>query len=195
MGRLETSVNESEAQPIFQEIQGQIVQLNDMCARLEHQVSREPVNKRRQLKIKVDQLKYDNRGLESSFNAIQMRLANKWRHAHERNELLTQRFRPNETTLNFEDQELLLNDRMKGAHRGVDDLIGNAESVLATLKSQHFNLKGVRKAVHSIGQTLGLSNTTIGLIERRVSEDMTIFIVGCIVVIIFMYSFYCFWTR
>ncbi|CAD5229235.1 unnamed protein product [Bursaphelenchus okinawaensis] len=187
------AANESEAQPMFQEIHGQLQQLHDMCARLERQVSKEPPERRRQLKIKVDQLKYDNRALESSFNAIQMRLANKWRHAHERNELLTQRFRPNETALNFEDQELLLNDRMQGAHRGVDDLISNAEGVLASLKNQHFNLKRVRGAVHSIGQTLGLSNTTLGLIERRVSEDMTIFIIGCICVLVFMYAFYSYW--
>lgn len=105
------------------------------------------------------------------------------------------RFKPNETTLNFEDQELLLNDRMKNAHRGVDDLLGNAESVLEALRSQSLNLKGIRKAVTSIGQTLGLSNTTLSMIERRVSEDKTIFIIGVVFCLVFMYAFYSFWIR
>lgn len=105
------------------------------------------------------------------------------------------RIRPAETAVHLEDQELLYNDRLKGAHRGVDDLLGNAENVLAALKSQHWNLKGIRRTLTGFGQTLGLSQTTLSLIERRVSEDKLVFCVGAVFVLLFMYAFYSFWTR
>ncbi|KHJ93232.1 vesicle transport v-SNARE protein [Oesophagostomum dentatum] len=122
------------------------------------------------------------------------RLTAKWRAASEREELLHQRFRPNEsTTLSLEDQELQMNDRLNSSNRQVDDLISQGVAVLESLRSQHMNLRGVRRKIMDIGSALGLSNTTLQMIDRRVREDWLIFLVGCVVTLIFMYAFYRFW--
>ncbi|VDL83334.1 unnamed protein product [Nippostrongylus brasiliensis] len=66
-------------------------------------------------------------------------------------------------------------------------------AVLDSLRSQHMSLRGVRRKIMDIGSALGLSNTTLQMIDRRVREDWLVFVVGCIVTLIFMYTFYRFW--
>lgn len=146
------------------------------------------------MRIKVDQLKTDSQNVHYAISAIFTRLSVKWRAASEREELLHQRFRPNEsTTLSMEDHELQMNDRLSSSNRQVDDLIGQGVAVLESLRSQHMNLRGVRRKILDVGAALGLSNTTLQMIDRRVREDWLVFLVGCIVCLIFMYAFYRFW--
>ncbi|KAI6170930.1 hypothetical protein M3Y97_01105800 [Aphelenchoides bicaudatus] len=193
LGRLEQAPNEQFAQPILQEIYQQINEINENCKKIEIFVQKESVTKRKALKHRADQLKYDSNHLNSSLNALQVRLHDRWRRAAEREELLHQRFRPNETSVNFGDQELLINDKVRSANRGVDDLIAHGTAVLDSLKLQGANLSSVKQKIFDIGQTLGISNTTLRMIERRVGEDWILFCIGCVVVLIFMYCFYRFW--
>lgn len=93
----------------------------------------------------------------------------------------------------MEDHELQMNDRLSSSNRQVDDLIGQGVAVLESLRSQHMNLRGVRRKILDVGAALGLSNTTLQMIDRRVREDWLVFLVGCIVCLIFMYAFYRFW--
>lgn len=69
--------------------------------------------------------------------------------------------------------------------------IGN--SVLDNLKSQRVTLKGAHARILTIGSTLGLSNHTMKLIERRVHEDKYVLIGGMsittIVILIIIYYF------
>lgn len=48
-------------------------------------------------------------------------------------------------------------------------VLGN--NVLGSLHSQRETLKGAHKRILDIGNTLGLSNHTMKLIERRIHED------------------------
>ncbi|KAI6186884.1 hypothetical protein M3Y98_00181700 [Aphelenchoides besseyi] len=193
LGRLELTTNESEAQPYFQEVFQQLNEIGENCKRFDELIAKEPPTKKRQSKIRADQLKHDYKCVNASLNALQTRLTNKWRHAAEREELLHQRFRPNETHLNMEDAELQMNDKLKQSHSAIDELIAHGTSVLDSIRSQGSNLTGIRQRVLDIGQTLGLSGTTLRMIERRVSEDWIIFVIGCIFVLIFMFCFYRFW--
>lgn len=50
-----------------------------------------------------------------------------------------------------------------------------------SLRSQRDTLKGAHKRVIDIANTLGLSNATIRLIERRVKQDKFILIGGMLI--------------
>ncbi|CAJ0596030.1 unnamed protein product [Cylicocyclus nassatus] len=194
MGRLERAKDEQEAHQISQYITEQLRNVDKNCEQLIILVNKEPPARRHLVRIKVDQLQSDSQSTHYAISAMYSRLTAKWRAASEREELLHQRFRPNQsTTLSLEDHELQMNDRLNSSNRQVDDLISQGVAVLDSLRSQHMNLRGVRRKIMDIGSALGLSNTTLQMIDRRVREDWLIFVVGCIVTLIFMYVFYRFW--
>lgn len=68
--------------------------------------------------------------------------------------------------------------------RGVDELISTGSSSLDNLKAQKNKLKNARRRVLDLWNTLGLSNTTISLIERRAREDKYILIGGMLVTLV-----------
>ncbi|VDO27023.1 unnamed protein product [Haemonchus placei] len=194
MGKLERAKDEQEAQQISQYITEQLRVIDQNCDQLVILVNKEVPARRHIVRIKVDQLKSDSQSVHYAISAIFSRLSVKWRAASEREELLHQRFRPNESTsLSLEDHELQMNDRLSSSNRQVDDLISQGVAVLESLRSQHMSLRGVRRKILDIGAALGLSNTTLQMIDRRVREDWMIFLVGCVVTLIFMYAFYRFW--
>ncbi|CAG9534663.1 unnamed protein product [Cercopithifilaria johnstoni] len=196
LGTLEGVRNESDAQKIIQNIYQRLKQIDGNCQRLDVYVSKEPPHRRRTVKYKIDQLKFDCHSLHSTVDNIHIRMTNKWRAIAEREELLTQRFRPNDTThVSIENCELFLHDRLHSSHTAVDELISHGSAVLEQIRSQGIGLRGIKRKVLDLGQTLGLSSTTLQMIERRLSEDWIIFCAGCMVFIVFMYIFYRFWKN
>uniref|UniRef100_A0AC34GRD0 Golgi SNAP receptor complex member 2 n=1 Tax=Panagrolaimus sp. ES5 TaxID=591445 RepID=A0AC34GRD0_9BILA len=193
LGRLEGTRNETEAQPFFQAVHSQLGILQSNWEKLDQLASKESVQKKRAAKYKADQVKQEMNGISAAVNHIQVRLTNKWRIAAEREELLTQRIRPTETHLNFENSELLVNDHMQNSHRAIDDMIAQGSSILGSLQTQHMSLKGVKRKILDVGQTLGLSGTTLRMIEKRLEEDWLLFLVGCVFILVFMYCFYRYW--
>lgn len=81
---------------------------------------------------------------------------------------------------------------MLNAHRGVDDMLMTGSSALENLRSQREKLKGAHKRILDIGNTLGLSNHTMRLIEKRISEDKYVLYIGMAVtlLIIFIFIYY-----
>lgn len=61
------------------------------CQRLDLLVGKEPVNRRRMAKCRVDQLKCDCQSLNSAATSIHSKLLARWRAVAEREELLTRR--------------------------------------------------------------------------------------------------------
>lgn len=99
----------------------------------------------------------------------------------EREQLLTRRFQPNsETTIDL-DYSLQHNTQMQGAHKGVDDMLSTGNNIMDSLRNQRDLLKGARTRMITIGSTLGLSDHTIRLIERRLSEDRKVMFAGMFV--------------
>ncbi|KJH48260.1 vesicle transport v-SNARE protein [Dictyocaulus viviparus] len=194
MGRLERAKDEREANEISQQITGQLRTIDQNSGQLEILVNKEAPTRRHIVRVKVEQLKADSDSVRYAIAAINSRLTAKWRAISDREELLHQRFQTNESTrLCLEDHELHINDRLKSSNRQVDDLISHGAAVLENLRSQHMNLRGIRKKMLDIGAALGLSSTTLQMIDRRLGEDWLIFLVGCVVTLIFMYVFYRFW--
>lgn len=81
---------------------------------------------------------------------------------------------------------------MLNAHRGVDDMLMTGHHALDNLKSQRDKLKGAHKRILDIGNTLGLSNHTMRIIEKRISEDKYVLYIGMAVtlLIIFIFIYY-----
>lgn len=107
--------------------------------------------------------------------------------ASEREQLLSRRFSPNnvETSINL-DFSLQQHNAMQNAHTGVDEMIYTGSNVLDNLRSQRDTLKTARTRILDIGNTLGLSNHTMMLIERRVKQDKWVMIGGMFVTLAFI---------
>uniref|UniRef100_A0A914L4C4 Uncharacterized protein n=1 Tax=Meloidogyne incognita TaxID=6306 RepID=A0A914L4C4_MELIC len=99
----------------------------------------------------------------------------------------------NDTKLDLEGEELHFNDRLRHSNNALDELLAQGEYTLQNLKEQHHELKGVRRKIFDVGQLFGLSNTTLRMIEKRLEEDWLLFLILCVLFIIFMYCFYRYW--
>lgn len=111
---------------------------------------------------------------------------------NERELLLNQRFRPNNETSIDIDYSLQHHSSMKNAHQGVDEMLDTGNNVMGSLRSQRETLKGAHKRIVDIGNTLGLSNHTMKLIERRIKEDKYVLFGGMAVTtfIVFLIIYY-----
>lgn len=135
--------------------------------------------------MRVDQIKYDLRHLQSSLQMFKEKKQRKQLELSEREQLLSHRFSPNsaETCLDI-DYALQHNTQLGNAHRGVDDMIATGSNILSSLVNQRSTLKGAQKRLLTIGSTLGLSNHTMKLIERRFVEDKYIMFGGMFVTLL-----------
>ncbi|EDV51011.1 probable Golgi SNAP receptor complex member 2 [Drosophila erecta] len=169
-------------------IQLKITQANANCDRLDVLLFKVPPSQRQSSKLRVDQLKYDLRHLQTSLQTARERRQRRMQEISEREQLLNHRFtanssQPEETRLQL-DYELQHHTQLGNAHRGVDDMIASGSGILESLISQRMTLGGAHKRIQAIGSTLGLSNHTMKLIERRLVEDRRIFIGGVVVTLI-----------
>ncbi|CAJ0959220.1 unnamed protein product, partial [Mesorhabditis belari] len=195
LSRLERAKDQNEAEFEMQSLQSQLREIDTNCDRLDMFVSKEIPQKRPTAKMKVDQLKADCQRTHMALNAMYAKLMTRWKVVAEREELLKQRIvrSGDSTAVTMNDHELLVNDRLQHSHRGVDDLLNQGVEVLSSLRNQHLNLRGVRRKMFDIGAQLGLSDTTMRMIEKRTKEDWHIFLILSILFCIFMYAFYRFW--
>lgn len=111
---------------------------------------------------------------------------------HEREQLLNKRFTSNSETSIEMDYSLNHMNSLQNANNGVDEMLWTGNNVLENLRSQRETLKGTRRRILDIGNTLGLSNHTMRIIEKRVSEDKYVMIIGMSVtlVILFLIIYY-----
>lgn len=71
-------------------------------------------------------------------------------------------------------------------------MLSTGHSTLESLRSQRDRLKGVQKIILNMGNTLGLSNHTMKIIEKRISEDKYVLYIGMVVtlLVIFIFIYY-----
>nr|XP_050847122.1 Golgi SNAP receptor complex member 2 isoform X1 [Vespula vulgaris] len=174
-------------------IEFKISLINSNCERLDVlclKGSISPISpfKRQNAKMRVDQLKYDSRHLNAALNSWRNQLIRKQQEEAEREALLSQTFTANDHIDIMIDQNTQHNYSLRNAVNGVDDLISHGTGILDSLRSQRITLKGAHKRLIDIGNTLGLSNTTMRLIEHRARQDGFILVGGmlftCIVIIL-----------
>ncbi|XP_017477398.1 PREDICTED: probable Golgi SNAP receptor complex member 2 [Rhagoletis zephyria] len=69
-------------------------------------------------------------------------------------------------------------------------MISSGGNILSCLINQRYTLKGAQRRINAIGNTLGLSNHTMKLIERRFVEDKYVILAGLGVTLLVMYFEY-----
>ena len=81
----------------------------------------------------------------------------------------------------------------QSANQGVDDMLQSGAGILESLRDQRMTLKGAHRRLYDIANTLGLSNTTMRLIERRAYQDKFILMGGmlftCLIIAAIIYYF------
>ncbi|KAI2810548.1 Golgi SNAP receptor complex member 2 [Blomia tropicalis] len=194
--KLESCRDEGNAKTIESAIDDRMKQIEATLERLEIQVNKATPAQRSSLKFKLDQLRYDHKHLHSAFRTINQRRLIREREQKNREELLTRRFTTNEasrnefdTQINIGHQEYYDNEKTKlnGFHRSIDDIIATGGAALNSLRDQGSRLQEARTKIFEIGNTLGLSNSVMRLIEKRATSDRFILFGGMFIFTIFMF--------
>ncbi|XP_058129803.1 probable Golgi SNAP receptor complex member 2 [Anopheles ziemanni] len=178
---------------IEQDIEKKITIVNGNCDRLDVLLFKVPVAQRQNAKMRVDQLKYDIRHLQAALKLYQDKKQRRAAELAERESLLNKRFTANAETSIDIDYSLQHHNSMQNAHRGVDEMLWTGSSVLDGLKSQRETLKGARRRIMDVGSTLGLSNQTMKMIERRLVEDKYVMYGGMFVTSVIIFLIIYFW--
>ncbi|KAL4705014.1 hypothetical protein ACJJTC_009802 [Scirpophaga incertulas] len=172
-------------------IQSKINAVSGNCEKLDIYVYKTPINQRPMAKMRVDQLKYDNKHIQASLVNAQNKRRRREQERNNREQLLNRRFGHDHTEINVDylaqEQTSLVN-----SHRNVDDMLHTGSNILDTLRYNRETLKGAHRRLIDLANTLGLSNATISLIERRVSQDKYIlfggmFVTLAVIVLVIVY--------
>jgi len=188
--RLESLRDEASVSRQSTDIQGRLEVLWSNCERLDMLAGKEPVARRQNAKLRVDQLKYDIQHLNSALQSVQTRAAMREREASERELLLQTKFTTNADTSDTSimiDRALEHGNALNRSNRYMDDILAQGAATLDNLRDQRSTLKGVQKKILDVANTLGMSNTVIRLIERRSEGDKYILIGGMVLTCILMF--------
>lgn len=155
------------------------------CEKLDVYLFKVPIAQRQNAKMRCDQLKYDSKHLQAALTAYQQKRLRKEAASREREELLNRRFAPNPdvTAINI-DYAIQHQNSLQNAHRGVDEMLHTGANALESLRNQRMTLKGAQRRIMDMANTLGLSNHTMKLIERRVKEDKVLLLLGMAVTLV-----------
>ncbi|XP_038208518.1 probable Golgi SNAP receptor complex member 2 [Zerene cesonia] len=183
--------NDPNPEKIENDIQLRINQINGNCEKLDIMVFKTPINQRPTAKMRVDQLKYDNKHIQASLINAQNKRRRREQERTERDQLLSRRFGNDHMaiTVDYMAQE---NASLQNSHRNVDEMLHTGSNILETLRYNRDTLKGAHRRLIDLANTLGLSNATISLIERRVSQDKYIlyggmFVTLSVIVLVIIY--------
>lgn len=156
------------------------------CERLDILLYKEPLNRRTNGKLRIDQLKYDRVHLQAALDTFRNRKYQRLQEEREREALLNLQFQPNncnETSI-LMDHSQKHHSSLQNANRGVDDILQSGAGILENLRDQRMTIKGAHRRLYDIANTLGLSNTTMRFIERRAYQDQFILFGGMVVTLI-----------
>ncbi|XP_026764134.1 probable Golgi SNAP receptor complex member 2 [Galleria mellonella] len=183
--------NPANCDEIESAIQSKINAISANCEKLDIYVYKTPINQRPMAKMRVDQLKYDNKHIQASLTNSQSKRIRREQERLDREQLLNRRFGHDHTeiTVDYLSQE---RNSLQNSHRNVDEMIHTGSNILGTLRGNRETLKGAHRRLIDLANTLGLSNATISLIERRVSQDKYIlfggmFLTLTIIVLVIIY--------
>lgn len=109
-------------------------------------------------------------------------------------------YKQNKRRINYE-QETAINvgdDYMRNehgklinAHHNIDELLSSGSNIIGSLRDQRSMLTGVQRRMAELANTLGLSSSIMGLIEKRIYSDKLLLFGGMILftccILLFMY--------
>ncbi|CAD6231995.1 GSCOCG00001691001-RA-CDS [Cotesia congregata] len=163
------------------EILAKINLINSNCEKLDVLCMKGPITQRQNAKMRVDQLKYDSRHLNAALNSWRSQQYRRKQEEEEREALLSRQFTTNDHIDIMIDHNIQHNSQVRNANEGIDNLIQHGSGILENLRSQRMTIKGAHRRLIDIGNTLGLSNTTMRLIENRARQDGFILVAGIVI--------------
>jgi Golgi SNAP receptor complex protein 2 len=153
-------------------------------------VLRETPAQREVWKRKIQELRDESEGIRRQGEHYDRIVNTNVRHQKERDELLTRRRQRKEYS-SVEERDLTnLADEAQSWQQSqymVSDLIANGEASLNSLVEQRQRLGGVSKFLGQIDDRLGISNSTMRIIERRDITDAYFVLGGCVITCIVIY--------
>jgi len=193
--RLEQGGAGDDLERLEVEVRGRLETLWANSERLEMLASKEPVaNARRQAaRSRVDQLKGDIQHLGAALQSLSTRREARRREVEERELLLTTEFTTNAASRESEtsimiDRALEHQAALGRTNRYMDDVLGQGAEILQSLQDQRDVLKGAKRKLLDVANSLGMSDTVIRLIERRSVGDKYILIGGMVATCVFMFT-------
>jgi len=196
-----------EFNAVQREVQRRVEQIDRDCQRLEILANKEPVTRRQNAKIRVEQLKQDVRHLQVAMRSVAMKHGSRMQEDRNREQLLTMRFTTNAASNSpmgaaangGSDTSLLIDSALNHRNaldqstRGVDDLLDQGHAMLETLRDQRETyLKGFQRKMKDVAATVGMSTTVMGLVQRRQEGDKYVLFGGMLatcVVMLLVYKF------
>jgi golgi SNAP receptor complex member 2 len=154
-------------------------------------VLRETPAQREVWKRKIQELKDEAQEIRRQGEHYDRLVNTNVRHQKERDELLTRRRQYKQINGAAEERDLTnLADEAKSWQQSrymVNDLIANGEASYDALRDQRRQMRGVSKFLGQIDDRLGISNSTMRIIERRDVTDAYFVLGGCVITCIVIY--------
>ena len=154
---------------------------------MESLVERETPAQREMWRRKIKELREDAVAIRKQGEYFDRVVSANYRQEQERNQLMARRRRRakgNET-----DEQNLADERnsLDQSRVMMNGLLASGSASLNSLVAQRQRLKGIKRTVLDIGNKLGLSNTTMRMIETRDATDFYIVLGGMVMTIIIIY--------
>ncbi|CAH8464039.1 unnamed protein product [Schistosoma intercalatum] len=183
---LKSSLELDEINKLYYSLKQDIQNINSNCDRLSTLLSTvEPYSRRSQLRLSLDQTRFECKQYETNLRVIDRKKNEKWRHVVEREELLSHDFSTNASVRNNNglsgstiirlDPDLEHYSRLSNVGKQIDDILISGSFSLSALQEQGMTLKKAQRRIMDVLNTLGLSNTVMRLIERRSHQDKILF--------------------
>ena len=169
----------------LQQLDDQLQKLSDPNVLL-----REPYDQREVWSRKVKELQQDAASIRSQAEQYDRIVSVNLRHERDRNELLTRRRRnANNGGGNQNDMANLAQEAesWQQSNQMVNQLIYTGEEQLNSLVNQKQQLRGVNKFIGMIDNSLGISQSTMRIIERRDITDAYFVFGGMVITMIVFY--------
>ncbi|CAI2170537.1 14047_t:CDS:2, partial [Funneliformis geosporum] len=142
----------------------------------------------------VSKLRDDYNEFKKLFERLKQRETNKVVQ-NDRSELLGRRHNTSTPEYPFQQHEFSVEQHALREHNFInetdsklDEFIAHGREVLHNIYDQNNTLKNTQRKILDAANTLGLSRNVIQYIERRSTQDMWIFIVGCIITLLIMWA-------
>ncbi|XP_021928227.1 probable Golgi SNAP receptor complex member 2 isoform X4 [Zootermopsis nevadensis] len=170
-------VSDTNSDVIEREIQARIDSITSNCEKMDMLNYKEPLSRRTNCKLRIEHLKYDRVHLQAALDTFKNRKYQRLQEEREREALLNHHFQPNnyqETSILMDQSQMFYvqkhQNSLQNANHGVDEMLQSGVGILENLRDQRMTIKGAHRRLYDIANTLGLSNTTMRLIERAVQS-------------------------
>ncbi len=159
---------------------------------MENLAQKETPAQREMWKRKVLELREDGKNIRRQGEHYDRMVSAGMRQRRERDELMARR-RKNRTNGGEADEMQQLTeeaDSLANSHGMMNDLLGSGQASLNNLVSQRSRMRWVNRKMLDIGNKIGLSNSTMRMIERRDATDAYLVFGGMIVTLLVIYFLY-----